>query len=87
VTVFITDMNYEPIAPYHFDLSGKAFGALAKPGLNDKLRHCGIIDLEFRRSLYYLYCSIGYSAISMHFSMMQDLYYVQAEMTMQCMNC
>ncbi|KAG2550718.1 hypothetical protein PVAP13_9KG323400 [Panicum virgatum] len=49
VTVFITDMNYEPIAPYHFDLSGKAFGALAKPGLNDKLRHCGIMDLEFRR--------------------------------------
>jgi hypothetical protein len=49
VTVFITDMNYEPIAPYHFDLSGKAFGALAKPGLNEKLRHAGIIDLEFRR--------------------------------------
>ncbi|WVZ57556.1 hypothetical protein U9M48_007928 [Paspalum notatum var. saurae] len=49
VTVFITDMNYEPIAPYHFDLSGKAFGAMAKPGLNDKLRHYGIFDLEFRR--------------------------------------
>jgi len=54
VTVFITDMNYEPIAPYHFDLSGKAFGALAKPGLNDKLRHCGIMDLEFRRSLSFI---------------------------------
>ncbi|CAN6312000.1 unnamed protein product [Urochloa humidicola] len=49
VTVFITDMNYEPIAPYHFDLSGKAFGSLAKPGLNDKLRHAGIMDIEFRR--------------------------------------
>jgi len=47
-------MNYEPIAPYHFDLSGKAFGALAKPGLNDKLRHCGIMDLEFRRSLSFI---------------------------------
>jgi len=58
VTVFITDMNYEPIAPYHFDLSGKAFGALAKPGLNDKLRHCGIMDLEFRRSLLYTCKSI-----------------------------
>ena len=49
ITVFITDMNYEPIAPYHFDFSGKAFGSLAKPGLNDKLRHCGIMNVEFRR--------------------------------------
>ncbi|KAL6641429.1 hypothetical protein ACP70R_019610 [Stipagrostis hirtigluma subsp. patula] len=49
VVVFITDMNYEPISPYHFDLSGTAFGAMAKPGLNDKLRHRGIIDMEFRR--------------------------------------
>ncbi|CAN6300213.1 unnamed protein product [Urochloa humidicola] len=49
VTVFITDMNYDPIAPYHFDLSGLAFGALAKPGLGDKLRHRGIIDMQFRR--------------------------------------
>jgi hypothetical protein len=50
VTVFITDMNYDPIAPYHFDLSGTAFGAMATAGLQDKLRHRGIIDLEFRRS-------------------------------------
>ncbi|PUZ40253.1 hypothetical protein GQ55_9G409800 [Panicum hallii var. hallii] len=49
VTVFITDMNYDPIAPYHFDLSGTAFGAMATAGLQDKLRHRGIIDLEFRR--------------------------------------
>ncbi|TVU31797.1 hypothetical protein EJB05_23498 [Eragrostis curvula] len=49
VVVFITDMNYDLLSPYHFDLSGKAFGALARPGLEDKLRHRGIIDLEFRR--------------------------------------
>ncbi|XP_062206183.1 expansin-B9-like [Phragmites australis] len=49
VVVFITDMNYEHISSYHFDLSGKAFGAMAKPGLNDKLIHRGIIDMEFRR--------------------------------------
>nr|CAB3500219.1 unnamed protein product [Digitaria exilis] len=49
VTVFITDMNYDPISAYHFDLSGSAFGSMAKPGLGDKLRHRGIIDLEFRR--------------------------------------
>ena len=50
VAVFITDVNDYPLAPYHFDLSGTAFGSMAKPGLADKLRHRGIIDLEFRRS-------------------------------------
>jgi hypothetical protein len=49
--VIITDMNYYPVSKYHFDLSGTAFGRLAKPGLNDKLRHSGIIDIEFRRSV------------------------------------
>ncbi|XP_062205589.1 expansin-B6-like [Phragmites australis] len=48
-TVMITDMNYYPVAKYHFDLSGTAFGSMALPGLNDKLRHAGIIDMEFRR--------------------------------------
>ncbi|KAF8697896.1 hypothetical protein HU200_035392 [Digitaria exilis] len=48
-TVMITDMNYYPVAQYHFDLSGTAFGSLAQPGLNDKLRHAGIIDIQFRR--------------------------------------
>ncbi|KAK3157107.1 hypothetical protein QOZ80_2AG0116250 [Eleusine coracana subsp. coracana] len=47
--VVITDMNYYPVARYHFDLSGTAFGAMARPGLNDKLRHAGIIDMQFRR--------------------------------------
>ncbi|GJN20036.1 hypothetical protein PR202_gb07359 [Eleusine coracana subsp. coracana] len=49
VVVFITDMNYDLLSPYHFDLSGKAFGAMSKPGMEDKLRHRGIIDLQFRR--------------------------------------
>lgn len=49
VVVFITDMNYYQFAPYHFDLSGTAFGALAMPGRESELRRYGIIDLRFRR--------------------------------------
>jgi hypothetical protein len=48
-TVIITDMNYYPVSKYHFDLSGTTFGRLAKLGLNDKLRHSGIIDIKFTR--------------------------------------
>ncbi|XP_073158520.1 expansin-B6-like [Henckelia pumila] len=35
--------------PYHFDLSGKAFGLLAKHGQENALRKAGIIDIEFQR--------------------------------------
>ena len=58
-TVIITDMNYYPVSKYHFDLSGTAFGRLAKPGLNDKLRHSGIIDIEFTRSVPALSLSVS----------------------------
>ncbi|CAN6286045.1 unnamed protein product [Urochloa humidicola] len=48
-TVVITDMNYSPVSKYHFDLSGTAFGKLAKPGRAADLRRAGIINVEFAR--------------------------------------
>jgi hypothetical protein len=66
-TVIITDMNYYPVSKYHFDLSGTAFGRLAKPGLNDKLRHSGIIDIEFTRSVplsrFHLFCVFSFRTV------------------------
>jgi hypothetical protein len=47
-------MNYYPVSRYHFDLSGTAFGRMAKYGRNDELRHAGIIDMQFKRSSSYL---------------------------------
>ena len=49
VIVHITDDNEEPIAPYHFDLSGHAFGSMAKKGEEQKLRSAGELELKFRR--------------------------------------
>ncbi|KAL1223176.1 Expansin-B4 [Cardamine amara subsp. amara] len=35
--------------PFHFDLSGRSMGALAKPGQADRLRSAGVLRVNFRR--------------------------------------
>ncbi|KAK3144051.1 hypothetical protein QOZ80_4AG0308170 [Eleusine coracana subsp. coracana] len=49
VTVIVTDESPSLNDPVHFDLSGTAFGAMAKPGQADKLRGAGRLTIQYTR--------------------------------------
>jgi hypothetical protein len=52
VTIVITDRspgNLYPGEVAHFDMSGTAMGAMARPGMADKLRAGGVLRIQYRR--------------------------------------
>ncbi|KAJ0228689.1 RlpA-like protein [Hirschfeldia incana] len=61
----------------HFDLSGKAIGALAKPGQADQLRAAGVLRVVYRRvPCLYRESSYSGSTIALHVDAGANPYYI-----------
>ncbi|CDY48362.1 BnaC04g22130D [Brassica napus] len=56
----------------HFDLSGRAFGALAKPGQGDQLRNLGELKVKYKR----VFCEHPNSKIAIHIDPGANPYYM-----------
>ncbi|CAA7024604.1 unnamed protein product [Microthlaspi erraticum] len=56
----------------HFDLSGKAIGALARPGQADRLRAAGVLRVIYRRTP----CRYRRTAIAFHIDAGSNPYYI-----------
>ncbi|KAI3752749.1 hypothetical protein L2E82_24786 [Cichorium intybus] len=73
ITVTITDECPGACnnVPFHFDLSGTAFGAMSSPGQADDLRNLGVVNIQYRR----VACNYGSTKIAFKIDPMVNPYW------------
>ncbi|XP_009407811.2 expansin-B18 [Musa acuminata AAA Group] len=75
VTIVLTDECPGGIClaePVHFDLSGTAFGAMAKPGQSDQLRNAGVLQIQYTR----VECNYAGIDVAFHVDVGSNPYYI-----------